>query len=72
MTHTKTHKHNGSTLKDGVLGLGYTITDFSKESKLSLTSLRKIFEDAHVRESTRNKAWVALRRLQRRNEATTI
>ncbi len=61
---------NGQALRDGVLALGLTLTDFSKKSDVSLTSLRKIFDDLYVRQSTQSKAWVAYRRLKRQIEAT--
>jgi predicted transcriptional regulator len=72
MNGTITHNQTGAALRDGVLSLGLTFTEFSKQSKLSLTSLRKIFDDSHVRESTRNKAWVTFRRLKRREEFSTV
>ena len=60
---------NGLALREGVLSLGLTFTEFANESKLSLSSINKLLRDDHVRESTRNKAWIHLHRLKRRLEA---
>jgi hypothetical protein len=57
---------DGPELKSKITKLGLTVSAFSRESGISITSLKKIFANIYVNETTRNKAWVAYQRLERR------
>jgi predicted transcriptional regulator len=64
---TKPSKHtNGPELKAGVLELGLSIMAFSRASNVSPVSLRRIFMNIYVREDTRQRAWITLRRFRKK------
>lgn len=55
---------SGRLLKDGLKDIGVTVSEFSRVSEISTTTLLKIFGDEYVRETTLNKAFCALKRLK--------
>lgn len=63
---------SGQEFKKAISELGITMTEFSRAADMSVPTLNKIFDGEHVRDTTRNKALNAYRRLRTQVEGPPL